>query len=300
MMNIGIVTSDCWLNRCCGDRQLLSALTTSGLSAEIFSWEQEHDWKQYDLLLLRSPWDYYKNYAAFCQWLRILEADQVKIANGAENIIRNTNKVTQFQRLSQCVVPLIPYGAFWDARQAYAWAWKNGYSSTVVKPAISAGGYQTSLVTDYDDLENKIAEITKSGYPAIIQPFVPEISHGEVSLIYFHGRFSHAVLRHPGILAQKKAAVPLPSISKAWLTAGERICCEIEANRFLYMRIDLVRYRGTISIMEVEIAEPDLYLGLGFEKDDRLNAFVDEIISEAEHIPKKDSAAFRHRVVNQV
>lgn len=280
-MKIAIISSNKWKDKCRGDRQLHVALLDRGIISEIVSWQENIDWQSFDLLILRSPWDYYEMYDDFCLWLEYLKVNRVKIANGAENIINNTNKDSQFQLLSGSGIPLIPYYICDIVSDAFRWVSENSYEKIVVKPSVSASGYNTYLIKNLDNLKEKFNMILQDGHKVIIQPYISNVSSGEISLVYFHGDFSHAILRYPGVIGQKKEAVPMSLIGEDWLEVGNRICKYLKAERLLYIRIDLVKYYDIISVMEIEIAEPDLYLDLDYAGKNTMEKFVTEIVKEA-------------------
>jgi hypothetical protein len=100
----------------------------------------------------------------------------------------------------------------------------------------------------------------------MIQPFMANVLEGgEPSLLYFNGRFSHAVRKVPrpgdfrvqpeydGILTPYDPAPDERAAAEAALAAaGEPL---------LYARVDLVRdLAGRPVLMELEAVEPDLFL----------------------------------------
>ena len=100
----------------------------------------------------------------------------------------------------------------------------------------------------------------------LVQPFVPELlSEGEWSLLFFGGRYSHAVLKRPargdfrvqeefGGLALGGRGLPRRSSrrrSRALEAAGQDT---------LYARVDGVVRAGRLEVMELELVEPSLYL----------------------------------------
>jgi hypothetical protein len=136
-----------------------------------------------------------------------------------------------------------------------------GTDALVAKPQVSSTAWQTIRWSPGKSLD---------GGPegaAMVQPYLPAIEEsGEVSLIYFGGRFSHAISKRPqpgdfrvqpeydGIIA---AYDPAPDE----LQAAERILAAVEED-LLYARVDLVRgLSGTPELIELELIEPDLYLG---------------------------------------
>ena len=101
----------------------------------------------------------------------------------------------------------------------------------------------------------------------MVQPYLPEIERsGEVSMIFFGGAFSHAISKRPqpgdfrvqpefdGIIAAYRP-------DSAEQEAAARILAAVE-EPLLYARVDLVRgLDGAPQLIELELIEPDLYLG---------------------------------------
>ena len=105
----------------------------------------------------------------------------------------------------------------------------------------------------------------------MVQPYLPEIERsGELSMIYFGGAFSHAIAKRPqpgdfrvqpefdGIIAFHR-----PETDEH--EAAARILAAVD-EPLLYARVDLVRgLDGLPQLIELELIEPDLYLG--YERD---------------------------------
>jgi glutathione synthase/RimK-type ligase-like ATP-grasp enzyme len=119
----------------------------------------------------------------------------------------------------------------------------------------------------------------------MVQPYLPAIEEsGEVSLIFFGGRFSHAISKRPqpgdfrvqpefdGIIA---AYTPAPDE----LAAAQRILAAVEED-LLYARVDLVRgLSGAPELIELELIEPDLYLGYDAHRGAAFAAAAKELIA---------------------
>lgn len=266
MKRVALVSSRTWFRKSREDQGLEAALCSAGIQAEILCWEDSVPWQQYDLVILRSPWDYYLQYEAFRLWLVSLQEQGVNLANGVDRVLNNISKTTQLEQLKRCEIQPIPSYVCRSEETVYTWLTRTDCRRFVVKPDVSTSGHNTFLI-DMDGSSGKcsaaITKILSEGRVAIVQPFIPEVNDGELSLIYFLGSFSHAVLRHPGVLADKKHPEPVrPEIR--YREAGDRICSFLGGQELLYARVDLVGYHGRIHIMEVELAEPDLYLTLDY------------------------------------
>jgi glutathione synthase/RimK-type ligase-like ATP-grasp enzyme len=118
----------------------------------------------------------------------------------------------------------------------------------------------------------------------MVQPYLPEIEQsGEVSMIFFGGRFSHAISKRPqpgdfrvqpefdGIIAAYRP-------DAAEHEAAARILAAVE-EPLLYARIDLVRgLEGAPLLIELELIEPDLYLSYEGDAGKRFASAVLELI----------------------
>ena len=101
----------------------------------------------------------------------------------------------------------------------------------------------------------------------MIQPFLPAIvSEGEFSLFAFDGALSHAVLKVPGpgdfrVQEEHGGRILAVTPEAELLAAGEAVLRALDAlaETPLYVRIDFVRHRGRLLLMELELIEPSLY-----------------------------------------
>jgi glutathione synthase/RimK-type ligase-like ATP-grasp enzyme len=97
-----------------------------------------------------------------------------------------------------------------------------------------------------------------------VQPFLPEIQSGELSLLFFDGVYSHAVRKRPKsgdyrvqfqFGGTNESAEATPEI-----VAQARICVEHAPAPTVYARVDGVVRDGKFLLMELEIFEPLMFL----------------------------------------
>jgi hypothetical protein len=103
----------------------------------------------------------------------------------------------------------------------------------------------------------------------LVQPYMPSIeTEGETSLLYFGGRFSHAVNKRPvpgdfriqEEFGGRYASVSSPAAGAVAL--AEQVLAAVD-EPLLYARIDMVPDAdGRWLLMEAELIEPDFYLGV--------------------------------------
>ena len=101
----------------------------------------------------------------------------------------------------------------------------------------------------------------------MIQPYLPSIeTDGEVSLIYLGGRFSHAIRKvpQPGDFRVQPEydGIITPHTPEPDEFAAAEAALKAVEEPLLYARVDLVRdLGGSPALIELELVEPDLYLG---------------------------------------
>lgn len=244
------------------DRAVLAPLAALGVEAAPCVWDDPRvRWASFDGALLRSTWDYHLRRAEFLSW-----AERVEGACGLWNpphVLRwNSDKSYLFD-LRARGVPIVPTRRCETIDEALATAAGEGWERAVVKPAVSAGGYRTYLLTpgtlEHGEEPWKLEPPTGE---VLVQPYVAEVERsGERSLVYFDGAFSHAFLRAP-LLAKGSLLTEGSSVdaSPEELRLGATVL-EAAPAPALYARVDLVRGpSGTPWLMELEMIEP--FLGL--------------------------------------
>ena len=158
------------------------------------------DWGAYDLVVVRTTWDYPNKIGAFLEW-----ADRVAafrpLWNSAAMLRWNTDK-RYLGELADRGVPIVPTRWFERGSSAdlAALSRDEGWETIVLKPVVSAGARRTRLAGPESMTAGQAflsEQLTQRAMMA--QPYVAEVSTtGELSLLYFNGRFSHAVRKIPG------------------------------------------------------------------------------------------------------
>lgn len=268
------------------DRALPAALAAQGIEATWEIWDDDTvNWLAFDLVLIRSPWDYTDRRDAFIAWAHAVP----RIANPADVLAWNTDK-TYLADLAQAGLPVVPT-RFVAPGEPVENRVLDG--EVVVKPTVSAGARGTGRFTDSGAARGHIAALHAEGATAMIQPYVPSVDdEGETGLVYLGGEFSHAFRKGP-ILTDEGVAPLIDPIggvpAAAAMFAEENITARTADSaqratadwvllyvreRFgplAYARIDLVPGPdGSPLLMEAELTEPSLYLWLAAGAGDRL------------------------------
>lgn len=160
----------------------------------------------------------------------------------------------------------LPFGTVADLPDLLT---ETGWSYAIVKPAISASAFntwRTTLETAPADQERFAEQGRQSA--TLLQPYLPEITVGEWSLIYFNGQYSHAVLKRPPIGDFRvqgefggESTPTHPGVSL--IQQGAEIIALVQSRlkqEFLYIRVDGVVREEQLIIMELELIEPSLFI----------------------------------------
>lgn len=256
-------------------------LGARGTAVEFIAWDDPAaDWESFDLVVVRSTWDYTDRLDEFLAW-----ADSIgpqRLRNVPEMLRWNTDK-RYLAELDGAGLPVPPTALVAPGGPAPPFGGK-----VVIKPVSGAGARDTG-VFDEQSADQGVALLEKLGSQdeiAMIQPYIPWIDgRGETAVLFFGGRFSYA-LKKKAFLPESGVAPVRPGTTVAesmfdedLMSLTEASEAEVElgaktvawlARRFgsmpLYARIDMVSSPdGEAILMEVEVTEPCLYLELAEE-----------------------------------
>ena len=178
---------------------VLRELIRVGITAEATVWhDPQVDWSRFDLVIMRSPWDYPERHSEFLDWLDETSA-VTRVLNCPETIKWNLDK-SYLAELSAEGVPTVET-YFCHTREEVLEAERSVDSAEiVVKPNISAGSRHTGRFRKGDVAAVRLADhiLSLGGKSVLIQPCVESVSvEGERALLYFDGVYSHAVRKGP-------------------------------------------------------------------------------------------------------
>lgn len=244
---------------------LVAALAQLGVAADIVPWDAPVDWATWPLVVVRTPWDYFRRLPEFLVWAERTRR-LARFVNPYEVIDWNSHK--QYLRgLAEAGIATVPtlwldHGCL-DARARLA---ARGWGEVVVKPAVSIGaiGALRAAALDPACLEH-LDRLVAEG-DVMVQPFVASVAEaGEVSLVYFGGRFSHAIRKQPApgdfrVQDMYGGTVHPHQPTAAELAVADAVLARTPAPT-TYARIDLVEFDGAPALMEAELIEPELFLG---------------------------------------
>ena len=260
---------------------LVNGLTAAGFPAQVVLWtDPSVDWAAFGLVIIRSPWDYPEHAEAFLAWLDRV-ASVVPVLNPPALIRWNIDKTHLRDIASVSAVPLVPTTFCTTIDDVTIAREQLRTARVVIKPSVSAGSANTGLFDVGDPAALRLAEhILAIGKTVMVQPAIDGVQErGEHALLYFNGRFSHAISKGPllavggGLLggtyvetiesvrpnaAERAVGDALLAAARTVLTS--RGLSESDAIP-LYARIDIVDdpEQGPL-VLEAELFEPSLFI----------------------------------------
>jgi glutathione synthase/RimK-type ligase-like ATP-grasp enzyme len=284
MSNIALLTCQRLPDLFETDQTLIPLFKQRGINAEAAIWDDPAiDWKKFDALVIRNTWDYYTKSDAFISWLKYIRDNKIMMFNSAEVVLQNIHKfyLRDFEKQGIRIIPTI----FSDRRESVSLDTlkQKQWNTVVIKPAISAGSYQTKTYS-LNELSQQSLDEVLSGNDWLIQPFLPEIEQGELSMIFINGKFSHAAVKKPkegDFRVQRQYGGKYQRIDPdaSLLTVARNVIAQIP-QQLLYARVDGVMINNEFHLMELELIEPDLYFELDEGIKTRFVSAIEERLKE--------------------
>ena len=250
---------------------LLPALAARGADPTAVVWHDATvDPASFDLLVIRSPWDYPERPAEFAAWLDRAER-ATRVVNSPATVRWNLDK-TYLRDLESAGIRVVPttYATTADAAGAAI----DAHERVVVKPAVSAGARDTGLFDASDAAAVALAtRIVARGDVAMIQPEIEELSEGHEKALYvIGGDLTHAISKgailapgggfRGGVYRENPVPVEATPAERAFAADVLRAVRRATGGEApLYARVDTVdSARYGLCLLEVELVEPALNL----------------------------------------
>jgi glutathione synthase/RimK-type ligase-like ATP-grasp enzyme len=214
-------------------------------------------------VVVRSAWDYHLRPDEFLAWIDALAAAGARLVNPAPTLRWNLHKRYLLELAADGVaIPpteLVPRGATTTLRTIAA---RLDADRLVVKPAISLSASGTWRTHITDDAEPRFAA-QREGADLLVQRYVPDVTDGELSLVYFAGRYSHCVRKLPAP-GDFRVQAEFGGTRQPWrpdaaaLATADRIVARHAADA-VYCRVDGIVTAAGFVLMELELIDPVLF-----------------------------------------
>jgi hypothetical protein len=261
-------------------------LARRGWQVETLPWNRPGvDWRRYELVVIRSTWDYQHHAEKFLGVLDTIEQSGVRLENGSA-IARWNMAKTYLRELAARGVDIVP--TFWreglGAGELLPLFDELHSEEAVIKPVMS-GNAEGAWRLDRARAAALAPEIESyfADRPLMLQPFERGIvEEGEFSMIYLDGVHSHSILKVPKRgdfrVQEEHGSEIIPIVPEPALLAAGNAAIAAVGSRLLYARADLVRSGEEFRVMELELVEPALYLRTDPAAPDR---FAETVVSYA-------------------
>jgi len=249
------------------ERLLADALESRGLRTQRVAWSRQgFSWSRTRAAVFRSTWDYFDRFAAFSAWLD--EVSQMTRLFNAPELLRWNLDKHYLRDLAARGVRLPPTHFIepGDAGSLAAHCAACGLRQAILKPAVSGAARHTYRLEESTIRHHEIIfrELNRSE-AMLLQPFLESVlTEGELSFIVIGGRCTHAVrkIAQPGdfrVQDDHGGTVHPHPLSPEEIAFAEHAVAACPAPP-LYARVDAVRdHEGALSLMELEVVEPELF-----------------------------------------
>jgi glutathione synthase/RimK-type ligase-like ATP-grasp enzyme len=268
------------------DEMTYQPLARLGWEVVSIPWNwHDQDWTLFDLVVIRSPWDYQNSPDVFLSTLEKIEASGVRLLNPVSICRWNLDKryLRELQHRGVSIVPTLWLDRLEldDIPDYYRQLGQP--SALVIKPCVGAGAQGIFVLSKDPNSDWKTPLRLYDDRPVMVQPYLASInSVGEYSLFYFGGQYSHAILKvpkagdfrvqeeHGGVISSYAADESLCQAAQETLAAVD---CEL-----LYARVDLVILDdGSPAVIELELIEPSLYFPYDDQSPQRFAEALDRM-----------------------
>lgn len=270
---IAMATSDGFPDGADGG-MLAEALAQRRAEARWAVWDDPSvDWADFDLVVVRSTWDYPAKLDAFRAWVQEV-AVATNLVNPPRLIVGNLHKGYLADLGPEAVPTVVVPRGMTVALGQLPWG------DVVVKPAVGVGGVGVVRHATQGDLD-ALTLADEGAADAVVQPYLASVERaGEVSVVCIEGRPTHAVRKLPAagdfrIHDHWGGSVEPTRLTPALADVAMRALARLPLPA-AYARVDLLDAGGDLVVSELELVEPDLALAGSPEATER---FADGLLA---------------------
>ena len=246
------------------DKPLHVALESLGATVSMPIWNDDVDWEQFDLTIIRTTWDYHAKKDEFIDWCKRVP----RLFNNATIVAWNTHKsyLRELALGGANIAPTnwISSGEHVDLSQILQ-SFKT--SRGFIKPQVGACASDTLRFT-LDTIDEAQSFINAQNHQdMMVQPYIASVeTEGELSAIFIDGEFAHGVQKIP-VKGDYRVQDDFGASDTPYTFTDEEIQMMREVLQYvpdyedlLYARFDYLRNdKGTLLLNELELIEPSLF-----------------------------------------
>jgi glutathione synthase/RimK-type ligase-like ATP-grasp enzyme len=264
-MRVALATAAHLPNGSEDDQVLIEALRVAGAEPVSVIWDGSARWSAFDVVVLRSIWDYHLKYARFLDWLHELDESGVPVHNATALVRWNADKsyMLELERKGVRITPsrLVRSAEDTTLREIAA---ATGWTRLVVKPTVASTGYETWLVVaPVADTDEARFRTQTAAMDVLVQEFAAGVQHGELSLVFLNGEYSHSVLKRAAgsefrVHIEHGGTVESVTPGADQITWAHSVVAAV-AQPWTYARVDAVNDAQGPLLMELELLDPELF-----------------------------------------
>jgi glutathione synthase/RimK-type ligase-like ATP-grasp enzyme len=180
------------------DQLLQNALEDLGLQVTRTNWDNtDFNWKETKYVIFRTTWDYFDRFDEFTDWIERVKK-VTKFINPLDVVFKNMDKhyLADLENKGINIPPTI-FIEKGEHDSLESIVKKSGWKELIFKPVISGAARHTyrfvfNEVVQYESLYRDLIQ----NESMMLQEFQTNIiPQGEVALMVFDGKFSHAILK---------------------------------------------------------------------------------------------------------
>lgn len=267
MIRCALLTTDDLSGYVVEDELAVEPLRRHGFEVSWVPWRSGASWADYDVVVVRTTWDYHLDPSAFLDTIADIEASGTPLWNPPDAIRWNHDKGYLLDLAARGISTVPTHrGGRLDAGGLAAAAEALGARDLVVKPTVGATSF---LLFRWDAGHEDAAALEPHRHAFgerafLAQPFQPAVvDEGEYSATFFRGSFSHAILKTPAagdFRSQDEFGSHIRRVDAPEFTSWAAEVLEHVEWPTLLARVDAIRgAAGDFLLSELELIEPCLY-----------------------------------------
>lgn len=250
------------------DNLVMRALERRGLKVWRTNWDNpDFDWSATKFVIFRSTWDYFERFPEFSAWLDRVST-MTSMVNQYEIIKWNMDKhyLGDLEQKGINITPTL-FIEPGDQRSLNEIIEETRWSEIILKPAVSGASRHTyrlhpDNIKDHKRVFRELIAIESM----LLQEFQHNIiEKGEVALMVFGGKYSHAVLKKAKagdfrVQDDFGGSVHDYHASAVEIEFAEKVVSVCDPLP-VYARVDVIRdNKNELCVSELELIEPELWL----------------------------------------
>ncbi|RZJ98740.1 MAG: hypothetical protein EOO46_24410 [Flavobacterium sp.] len=248
--------------------KIMAYLKEKGFQPSCQIWDDEKiDWLGFDVLIMKTTWDYHHRLVEFNAWLNKLEKIGAYVLNPIDVLRWNSDKIYLKEleengaRIANTI--WLGQGENFDVNRLFA---ELNTEKIIIKPRVSASANHTYALTQEEAHQKKeeIEGLLRTEN-LMAQSFLKEIqTEGEWSLLFFDGKFSHSLMKVPKaddfrVQSHHGGSVKAVEVPSHLVKTAQSIV-DNHTKGCLYARVDGVEVDGQFVLMELELIEPYFFI----------------------------------------